>query len=254
MFISLIGYITRVPPIQGQTIPIPTVNIFLPNIMDQPTPTPQVQPTATPVPTPTATPIFAPSRRIGTWIERMRVNIKTIAERPDTQPEGEFVYLLKDLFTTRDGSWDTTIKYGSIDLWARNDYLRVEFDDAGADHHLFGAIVDAQGNLIKETMPSIQYWSDGFDKLGDPNYTGYVYQLRKAQSGWSNNVMFGSSYVPERGESGPWCWTVLGVPADVVCGGGMPANQHISTFAVWQKLPKSSLANPLVNQSESERK
>jgi len=46
--------------------------------------------------------------------------------------------------------------------------------------------------------------------------------------------MFGSSYVPERGEQGPWCWTPRGLVAEVMCGGGMPANLHISTFVVWQ--------------------
>jgi hypothetical protein len=75
--------------------------------------------------------------------------------------------------------------------------------------------------------------------LGDPGYDGYVRRLTKERSGWANVITGpGSSFVPERNESGPWCWAPAGA-AEVVCGGGLPANHHISFFAVWQAVPAS---------------
>lgn len=174
--------------------------------------------------------------RLGEWVEPFNLTVKRIHERPD-QPSGEVVYLLKDLFTTRDGSWDPANTPGAVSQWAREAYLKPlgspnYFDDAGADHHLFAAVIGLDGNLIPNA--EIRFWSDGFEKLGDPAYTGYVTQRTKQHSGWANVVLFGSSsYVPERGERGPWCWAPVGA-AEVVSGGGMPAKQHVSMFAVWQ--------------------
>jgi len=178
----------------------------------------------------------------------MNLSIKSIAERPDHPPVGadNVVYVIKDVFTTRDSSWDPSSVYGGIDQWARDAYLKPVgdpeyFDDAGADHHLFTLILDLEGNKLKNH--ELLYWSDGFEQLGNPAYDGYAqgpgdhrYPLTKDRSGWGNIVMFGSSYVPERGEQGPWCWTPRGLPAEVMCGGGMPANMHISTFVVWQAM------------------
>ncbi|MBU6351799.1 MAG: hypothetical protein KGS73_16805 [Chloroflexi bacterium] len=206
-------------------------------------PTPEPPTPEPPTPEPPA-PVI--ERRLGSWVERMNLSIKTIAERPDAPVLGpdRIVYVIKDVFTTRDSHWELSSNYGGIDQWARDAYLKPMgdpeyFDDAGADHHLFALILDLQGNKLKGH--ELLYWSDGFDKLGDPTYTGYAqgpgdhrYPVTKDKSGWGNVVMFGSSYVPERGEQGPWCWTPRGLVAEVMCGGGMPANLHISTFVVWQ--------------------
>jgi len=167
--------------------------------------------------------------------------VKTCEERPD-KPAGDIVYRVKDIFTTRDGSWEVSSNPGSVNQWARDEYLRPwgaadYFDDAGADHHLFARVLDLNGNPVKE-RDSILYWSDGFNKLGDPNYTGYVKQTPKEKSGWSNAVVF-SGYVPERQEHGPWSWCPRGA-ADVVVGGGLPANWHVSTFVVWQAEKRSA--------------
>jgi len=186
----------------------------------------------------------------------MNLSIKAIAERPDnpTVTPGDVVYLIKDVFTTRDSSWEPSSVYGSVDQWARDAYLKPVgdpeyFDDAGADHHLFALILDLDGNKIK--LHDLLYWSDGFALLGDPTYNGYAYgpgdyryPVTKDKSGWGNIVMFGSSYVPERGEQGPWCWTPRGLAAEVMCGGGMPSNMHISTFVVWQAVPAAQVIEP----------
>src|SRR5690606_28149784 len=101
---------------------------------------------------------------------------------------------------------------------AREDYLRPEFLEAGADHHLFAAIIGLDGQFIKDH--EITFWSDGFERLGDPNYTAYHRERTKENSGWANIFVAGGSfYVPENGASGPWCWAPVGA-AEVVCGGG----------------------------------
>ena len=195
------------------------------------------------------------TRRAGSWVKTLNLQIKATGERPDMLPAGDYVYLIKDIFTTRDGSWDPSSVYGSVDQWARDAYLKPfgdpeYFDDAGADHHLFAAILDKDGKLLKNM--DMLYWSDGFAQLGNPAYSGYVmgsdgfrYPRTKDRSGWANIIMSESSnYVPERGESGPWCWTPYGLPAEVICGGGMPAKQHISVFAVWQAVPRSAGGTP----------
>lgn len=183
--------------------------------------------------------------RTGDWIKQFNITVKTCEERPD-KPQGDIVYRVKDIFTTRDGSWEPSSTPGAVNSWARNEYLKPwgaadYFDDAGADHHLFAKVLDLNGKPIKD-RDSILYWSDGFNKLGDPNYKGYVKQTPKEKSGWSNIVCF-SSYVPERNEIGPWSWCPVGA-ADVVVGGGMPANWHVSVFAVWQAEKRSTAPKP----------
>ena len=114
---------------------------------------------------------------MGSWTDYLNVSIKSIAERPDRPAAGDVVYVIKDVFTTRDGSWDPSDKMGSVDAWARDAYLKPfgapdYFDDAGADRHIFAHVLGLDGKPIPEA--EIVFWSDGFDKLGDPNYTGWV--------------------------------------------------------------------------------
>ena len=149
---------------------------------------------------------------------------------PYNAKPGETVYRVADIFTTRDGSWDPSDKPGSVPQWARDAYLKPLShpqynDDGGADHHIFGAVQQIDGNLYP-SFP-IQYftWSDGANRT-----------LQNAKKhGWANIVMFASSkFVPERGERGPWAWKPAGVAADTVTGAGMPSNWHVSFWAVWR--------------------
>ncbi|RIK34834.1 MAG: hypothetical protein DCC55_32195, partial [Chloroflexi bacterium] len=113
----------------------------------------------------------AVERRITPWFEQAHMSIRTLAERPDA-PAGEIVYVVKDIFTTLNGSWDPSNVPTSIPKWARAAYLAAEFLEAGADHHLFAHVLDLEGNPIKNH--EIIFWSDGFERLGDPSYTGFV--------------------------------------------------------------------------------
>jgi hypothetical protein len=55
--------------------------------------------------------------------------------------------------------------------------------------------------------------------------------------------MAGSNYFPESGQQGPWCWAPQGA-SEVIVGGGMPANHHVSFFVVWQAVERSTLPPP----------
>ena len=175
-------------------------------------------------------------QRISPWVDAFNMRLIPLETRPDN-PTGDDVYVIKDVFTTRNGSWEPSNEPGAVPQWARDAYLKPEFLEAGANHHLFAAVLVSEGNFIKNQP--VVYWSDGFDKLGDPSYDGYVTERTKESSGWANMFIGGgSSFVPERGESGPWCWGPEGA-AEIVCGGGLPANQQISTFVVWQKMTRA---------------
>jgi hypothetical protein len=212
-----------------------------PPVKPPPIEPPPVEPPNKPPQPPTLT------RRLGDWVERLNLRVRTLAERPD-MPTGEVLYLVKDIFTTRDGSWEGSDQFGSVNQWAREAYLKPfgapdYFDDAGADHHLFAAIIGLDGQLMRD-QPII-FWSDGFEKLGDVSYNEYVMRQTKSHSGWANIVTGpGANYVPERGEMGPWCWAPVGA-AEVVCGGGMPAKQHVSMFVVWQAVRRVDVEKPL---------
>lgn len=173
-----------------------------------------------------------PQTRFGQWIAPLRLTVCPISERPD-QPlaRNGIKYYLKDLFTTRDGAWQPSDKPGGVDAWA-GQYLTPNFDDAGAATHLFAAVIGVDGKMVNGQH--IVFWSDGIEKLADPNYQKYISQYTKERSGWCNLFMSpSSSYAPERGESGPWCWCPAGA-SDVIAGGGLPNRQHVSIFAVWQ--------------------
>ena len=104
-------------------------------------------------------------------------------------------------------------------------------------------MLDVNGQPVK-TQDLIICWSDGFQLLGQPNFADAIKMTMtpKDGSGWANQPIW-NSYVPERNERGAWCWCPRGA-ADVVIGGGLPSNWHVSTFAVWQAEPRQDGAQP----------
>jgi len=177
-------------------------------------------------------------QRITPAFAAYNMTAKSITERPDNPTFGDYVYVVKDIFTTHYGSWEPNAgDEASVPEWAREDYLRKEFLEAGADHHLFAAVIGPDGEFIKNH--EVVYWSDGFDRLGDAGYTGYLRERTKDSSGWANLFMAGgSSFVPEAGETGPWCWMPAGA-SEVIVGGGLPVGHPVSTFVVWQAVPRA---------------
>lgn len=158
--------------------------------------------------------------RISEWAKKLGVDVSPF-DSLASPPAGATVYRVADIWTTRDGSWDVSNKRGSITQWARDDYLERKFDDAGADHHIFGRV-------LGDPLARIRFWT--WNDNGN-----LVVQPVKMHSEWGNIVMWSSSsFVPERGERGPWAWRPDVDYADVVSGGGLPANEHVSWFAVWR--------------------
>jgi hypothetical protein len=173
--------------------------------------------------------------RISDWAQKFNLSIKRCEERPD-HPQGEIVYRIKDVFTTLLGSWDPATDYGAIPQWARDAYLKPwgaddYFEEGGADHNLFALVLDLDGRPVKSGIQT-RYWSDGFDKLGDAGYNGYLRVEPTPRSGWANIDVW-NNFTPEDNEQGAWSWCPEGA-ADVIVGGGMPNKHHVSTFAVWQ--------------------
>ncbi len=185
--------------------------------------------------------------RMTRWAQKFNLTVIPCEDRPD-RPQGDHVYRIVDIFTTRDSSWEPSDTPGSVEPWAREAYLRPSgapdyFDDAGADHHLFARILDAEGRPVT-TERLVRYWSDGLAQLGNPDYQGYTRETPKERSGWANiPIWSGSHFNPEAGGRGPWCWCPEGA-SDVVVGGGMPHNWHVSTFVVWQLQPRQGQTQP----------
>lgn len=179
--------------------------------------------------------------RISNWVTEFNAEIIPYQGDP-----GDSVYRLVDLFTTRDGSWEPSEKPGSVPQWARSEYLKPfghpqYNDDGGADHHLFGAVRGEYGALIP-SFP-IVFWTY------DDNRNRTVQQAKR--HGWANIVTYSSSsFSPERGERGPWAWQPASVNADIVVGGGLPANWHVSWFAVWEP---TTITTPPDDESTDER-
>lgn len=175
--------------------------------------------------------------RISTWATQFNAKIIRNEERPDN-PTGDVIYRIKDIFTTCDGSWSPSNKTGSVEQWATNSYLLpptdpAYFDDAGGAHHIFARVLDFDGKPIV-AQDQLICWSDGVQLLGQENFAQYIKMTitPKARSGWGNQPIW-SSFSPERGETGPWAWCPRGA-ADVMVGGGLPNNLHVSWFVVWQ--------------------
>lgn len=168
---------------------------------------------------------------ISAWATKFNIGIKSAVVA-----NGQQVYRVKDIFTTRNGSWEPSSVEGSIEPWARALYLRPfgaadYFDDGGGDHHLFGAIVEPVTSRTIKTG-GIHYWTWTDD-------SNHVVQTVKTKSGWANNLMF-NVYNPDldlntgTGEKGAWaCSPSTTIPADIVLGAGMPFNWHVSFFATW---------------------
>ncbi|MEM7530873.1 MAG: sialidase family protein [Chloroflexota bacterium] len=190
-------------------------------------------------------------RRVTDAVATFNLRVHTLTERGDYgfryqawQQNNDPIYVVKHIFTTRDGFWMSTGTDGAIERWARELYLKRQdapdfFAEAGSTHHLFGAVLGTDGKLIPNQ--EFRYWDDGFDKLADPSYRNYLARRTNNQSGWSNfELNAASAYAYHQGATGRWCWAPAGA-AEVVEGGGLPSNLQISTFVVWQEVARKTL-------------
>lgn len=158
--------------------------------------------------------------RISDWAQQFGITVE-----PAIGVADETIYRVKDIFTTRDGSWEPSDKPGSVPQWARDAYLKPlghpqYNDDGGADRHLFGAVVGEGGAL--QPWGTIHFYTHTDNK----NHV----DARAKLHGWANNPMFSASAIP-----GPWSWYPKNHhKTDIVRGGGLPGGWHVSFFAVWE--------------------
>ena len=172
------------------------------------------------------------------WIDKLGIKVLPAGYRI-MDASAKHIMVVKDIFTTRDGSWEPRegLPY-SIPQWARDEYLRPTdapnyFDDAGGDHHIFCMAISAG---IPRVAKSVMAWSDGPGKINDTNYVGGTFLDAKPKSGWANIPLFdGSVYYPDMGQSGPWSVTTT-EHGEVVTGIGMPNGWHVSVFIVWESV------------------
>lgn len=201
--------------------------------------------------------------RISPWMFQRADNLGLMLkvmrwqDRPDaaewTPDKDPTVYVLADLWSTYNGSWEhKNDAQWTPPKWAIDEYINKipwgapgYFDDAGGDHHLFGAAKGLDGKF-KAGHP-IVYGTKGVARAQFYDSGAWV-TMRAKVSGFANVELFGaksdtdlgSTYFPDQGKAGPWAWWPFGL-ADVVYGAGLPYQHHVSTFAVWQETPRGAV-------------
>lgn len=163
--------------------------------------------------------------RIGRWAHAWGIAVIPAEEFGPVNP-GDTVYRIKDIFTTRDGSWEPSNKTGTVEQWARDAYLKPinhpqYNDDGGADHNVFGAIVT--GDRLVPDMPFAFWTGDGQNNV----------ERNAKKHGWAN-IPIWSLFYPDQRQKGAWLWNPHGVKADVVANAGLPDNLHVSWWGVWE--------------------
>lgn len=188
--------------------------------------------------------------RIGSWIplradlQGANISILPWSARPDISKwsSATVVYELKDIWTTINGSWDYMGRFG-IDQWARDTWLG-KCNQGGGDHNIVVNCINAQGSFM--TGKGMMFQS------GDPaaidarinDLASWTKFNIPGGLDWPAVDLFSSStYFPDQGKQGPWLIMPYGL-SDVVCGVGMPYQQHISTFCVWEEKPRSVVVSP----------
>ncbi len=183
------------------------------------------------------------ARRFGQWIHELKYEVKPLDERLRHSPAGEEVqrfYLIKDIFTVRDGSWDDSDKViGSVEQWAREQYLQdweaaFAYEDIGDYPHIFTRVETPQGLPIRNK--TIMAWDDHFERIFDNNFDMFLDIEVEPTTGWGRLELTSDAMYDPGLEQGPWCIKPMGF-AESVEGLGLPRMLGISSFIVWVELP-----------------
>lgn len=176
--------------------------------------------------------------KFGRWVDYLNLYkgkdgrpVIPFEERPDAAKwtSGPY-YRVTEIFTTVFGSWEKgDTRVGAIDDWAVDEWWSGSlWKGAGGDHNFFVKVLDKSG----KPMPTkgLLWWQNAL--LDDPAKMEFI--SRNAWDDGTENIPVSGSYGPDRGEHGSFGCTTVG-RADVVMGVGMPYNQHISVFVVFQQ-------------------
>ncbi len=188
------------------------------------------------------------ARRLGQWIHELRYEIKPLDERLRHSPTGEEVqrfYLIKDIFTIRDSSWDDAEQVvGGAEPWAREQYLQdweaaFATDDIGHYPHIFTRVETPQGLPIRNK--TIMAWDDHFERIFDRDFLFLDVEI-EPHSGWGHLELTSAAMYDPKLEQGPWCIKPMGF-AESVEGLGLPRMLGISSFVIWVELPIDEFNN-----------
>ena len=193
---------------------------------------------------------MAVTQRISPWMplrtDKLGLNVQVIPwnERadadlwpPDMNPT---VFVLKDLWSTQNGNWhyQGDARY-TPPQWAIDTYNRIEwgvtgyFDDAGGDHHIMACVWGLDGKLKRNF--GMVFGKKGVSLAALTEQGAWTLKNTK-ESGWQNEVVWELFY-PDQGQIGPWAVWPFGA-SDIVLGGGMPYNNHVTIFAAFQETPR----------------
>ncbi len=189
------------------------------------------------------------ARRFGQWIHELRFEIKPLDERMRHSPTGEEVqqfYLIKDIFTIRDGSWDDADQVvGSTEPWAREHYRQdweaaFGYDDIGHYPHIYTRVETPQGLPIRNK--TIMAWDDHFERIFDRDFSVFLDVEIEPTTGWGRLELTSDAMYDPGLEQGPWCIKPMGF-AESLEGLGLPRMLGISSFIVWVELPIAEFNN-----------
>lgn len=188
-------------------------------------------------------------RRFGQWVRDFRYEIKPLDGRLRFSASGEEVqqfYLIKDIFTIRDGTWvDDGQAVGSVETWARDQYLQEWQDafmheDVGDYPHIFTRVETPQGLPIRNK--AVFAWRDRYDRIFEQDFDQVLDVELEPTSGWGRLELNSSAMYNPVLEQGPWCIKPLGF-AESIEGVGLPRMLGISSFIVWMELPIEAFDN-----------
>ena len=169
----------------------------------------------------------------GKWFDKLNQVVVPYEKRADAAKwHGGPIYRLTHAFTCR-GLWEADPRYGGIDQWAVDMFRSGSMiDGAGSDHDIFVVVYDETGKPM--VGKGVLFFTNPCEAWASTNPDAITIQdKRDTRSDGSATVPIFQSYAPDRGEHGAWSCAPLG-QADVLAGIGMPLNEHISTYAVFQ--------------------
>jgi len=191
--------------------------------------------------------------RLGKWISGtsgMNQIVVPYEQRADKDKWlGGPIYRLTDAWTVRKGLWEVLPdELGSVDQWAIDlTWTGAKINGSGSDHDIFAVVLDEQGAPI--TGKGVLFFTNPCAAwTGQDAAAIKIQDTRNTEAGTPPQIAscalpIFQSYAPSRGEYGAWSVAPLG-RADVLAGIGLPLNEHISTFGVWQAVAEVTPPGP----------
>jgi hypothetical protein len=165
--------------------------------------------------------------KLGSYVDDFNLKIVPFEQRPDAAKwtSGPF-YRIREVFTTRDGSWEPSANLGSIDQWAVDEWWSgAKWKGAGGTNNFFIMVLDKAGQPI--VGKGLYWWQKGTEPANATD-------TKVTWDDGTENLPVWNYYNPAAGETGSWSGATVG-RSDVLEGVDLPYKNHISTFVVLQE-------------------